>query len=123
MPKPLLAIVGRPNVGKSAMFNRLARRRIAIVEDFAGTTRDRLYTDCEIWNRPCTLIDTGGFDPLEKEGYTPAILSQTQFAIDEADILIFMVDGRVCEAGTPDEMFRNPQQPETKQFLRFFSHT
>jgi len=94
MPKPLIAIVGRPNVGKSAMFNRLARRRIAIVEDFAGTTRDRLYTDCEIWNRPCTLIDTGGFDPLEKEGYTPAILIQTQFGIDEADIIIFMVDGR-----------------------------
>lgn len=76
------------------MFNRLARKRIAIVEDFAGTTRDRLYTDCEIWGRACTLIDTGGFDPLEKEGYTPAILTQTQFAIDEADIIIFMVDGR-----------------------------
>lgn len=94
MPKPLIALVGRPNVGKSALFNRLARRRIAIVEDFAGTTRDRLYTDCEIWGRVCTLIDTGGFDPLEKEGYTPAILTQTQFAIDEAEIIVFVVDGR-----------------------------
>ena len=94
MSKPLIALVGRPNVGKSALFNRLARKRIAIVEDFAGTTRDRLYTDCEIWNRVCTLIDTGGFDPLDKEGYTPAILTQTQFGIDEADIIIFVVDGR-----------------------------
>ena len=94
MSKPLIALVGRPNVGKSALFNRLARKRIAIVEDFAGTTRDRLYADCEIWGRTCTLIDTGGFDPLDKEGYTPAILSQSQFAIEEADIIIFVVDGR-----------------------------
>lgn len=94
MSKPLIALVGRPNVGKSALFNRLARKRIAIVEDFAGTTRDRLYADCEIWGRACTLIDTGGFDPLDKEGYTPAILSQSQFAIEEADIIIFVVDGR-----------------------------
>jgi len=94
MAKPLIAIVGRPNVGKSALFNRLARLRIAIVEDFAGTTRDRLYTDCDIWGRACTLIDTGGFDPLDKEGYTPAILEQTQFAIDEADVIVFLTDGR-----------------------------
>jgi GTP-binding protein len=93
MPKPLIAIVGRPNVGKSALFNRLVRKRIAIVEDLAGTTRDRLYADFDIWSRTCTLIDTGGFDPLEKEGYTPAILAQTQFAIDEADLIIFLLDG------------------------------
>jgi GTP-binding protein len=94
MSKPLIAIVGRPNVGKSALFNRLVRKRIAIVEDLAGTTRDRLYAEFEIWGRVCTLIDTGGFDPLEKEGYTPAILTQTQFAIDEADLIIFLLDGR-----------------------------
>ena len=64
------------------------------MEDLAGTTRDRLYADCEIWARVCTLIDTGGFDPLDKEGYTPAILAQTQFAIDEADVIIFLLDGR-----------------------------
>jgi GTP-binding protein len=92
--KPLIAIVGRPNVGKSALFNRLVRKRIAIVEDMAGTTRDRLYADCDIWGRTCTLIDTGGFDPLEKEGYTPAILGQTQFAIEEAEVIIFLLDGR-----------------------------
>lgn len=94
MPKPLIAIVGRPNVGKSALFNRLVRQRIALVEDLAGTTRDRLYADCEIWGRSCTIIDTGGFDPLDTEGYTPAILAQTRFAIDEADIIIFLTDGR-----------------------------
>jgi GTP-binding protein len=94
MPKPLIAIVGRPNVGKSHLFNRLARQRIALVEDFEGTTRDRLYQGIEIWGRECLLIDTGGFDPMEKEGYTPAILGSTQLAIDEADIIVFMVDGR-----------------------------
>lgn len=94
MSKPLIAIVGRPNVGKSALFNRLARRRIALVEDLPGTTRDRLYTTIDIWGRPCTLIDTGGFDPLEKEGYTPAILASTQLAIDEAEVIIFLTDGR-----------------------------
>lgn len=94
MAKPLIAIVGRPNVGKSLLFNRLARQRIAVVEDLAGTTRDRLYADCDIWGHACTLIDTGGFDPLDKEGYTPAILAQSQFAIDEADIIIFLTDGR-----------------------------
>lgn len=114
MSKPLIALVGQPNVGKSALFNRLAQRRIAIVEDFAGTTRDRLYTDCEIWGRACTLIDTGGFDPLDKEGYTPAILTQTQFGIDEADIIIFVVDGRQ-EPSTLDyeiaQVLRRTQKP------------
>ncbi|MEO6907221.1 MAG: GTPase, partial [Abditibacteriaceae bacterium] len=92
--KPLIAIVGRPNVGKSALFNRLVRRRIALVEDFSGTTRDRLYAECDIWGHTCRLIDTGGFDPTDKEGYTPAIREQSQFAIDEADIIIFLIDGR-----------------------------
>ncbi|RYG70117.1 ribosome biogenesis GTPase Der [bacterium] len=94
MPKPLIAIVGRPNVGKSALFNRLARRRIALVEDFEGTTRDRLYTDIDIWGRQCTLIDTGGFDNFDKEGYTPAILASTQLGIEQADLIVFLVDGR-----------------------------
>ncbi len=94
MSRPLVAIVGRPNVGKSQLFNRLARQRIALVEDFEGTTRDRLYTTIDIWGRAVDLIDTGGFDSLDKEGYTPAILASTQLAIDEADIIVFIVDGR-----------------------------
>ncbi len=94
MPKPLIAIVGRPNVGKSALFNRLARKRIALVEDFEGTTRDRLYTDIDIWGRQCTLIDTGGFDNMDREGYTPAILDSTQIGIEQADLIVFLTDGR-----------------------------
>ena len=94
MSRPLIAIVGRPNVGKSQLFNRLARQRIALVEDFEGTTRDRLYTTIDIWGRAVDLIDTGGFDSLDKEGYTPAILASTQLGIEEADIIVFMVDGR-----------------------------
>ncbi len=94
MSKPLIAIVGRPNVGKSHLFNRLARKRIAIVEDFEGTTRDRLYTNIDIWGRACTLIDTGGFDNFNKEGYTPQILSSTQIGVDEADVIVFLTDGR-----------------------------
>ena len=94
MSRPLVALVGRPNVGKSQLFNRLARQRIALVEDFEGTTRDRLYTTIDIWGRAIDLIDTGGFDSLDKEGYTPAILASTQLAIEEADIIVFIVDGR-----------------------------
>ena len=94
MSRPLVALVGRPNVGKSQLFNRLARQRIALVEDFEGTTRDRLYTTIDIWGKTVDLIDTGGFDSLDKEGYTPAILGSTQLAIEEADIIVFIVDGR-----------------------------
>ncbi len=114
MSKPLIAIVGRPNVGKSALYNRLARRRIALVEDLPGTTRDRLYTNFDIWGRQCTLIDTGGFDSMEKEGYTPAILSSTQLAIDEAEVIIFITDGRE-EATTLDyliaDVLRKTRKP------------
>lgn len=114
MPKPLIAIVGRPNVGKSTLFNRLARKRIAVVENFAGTTRDRLYADCDIWGRPCTLIDTGGFDLYDKEGYAPSIVAQAQIAIDEADIIVFVLDGRE-EPTTLDfdvaELLRRTRKP------------
>lgn len=114
MSKPLIAIVGRPNVGKSTLFNRLARQRIAVVEDMAGTTRDRLYADCDIWGHACTLIDTGGFELGEKEGYAPAIVSQAQLAVDEADIIIFLTDGRE-EPTTLDyevaELLRRTRKP------------
>jgi GTP-binding protein len=114
MSKPLIAIVGRPNVGKSTLFNRLARKRIAVVEDFAGTTRDRLYADCDIWGNTCTLIDTGGFDLYESEGYTPSIVAQAQIAIDEADIIVFVTDGRE-EPSTLDydvaELLRRTRKP------------
>ena len=94
MVKPIVAVVGRPNVGKSTLFNMVAGRRIAIVEDFPGVTRDRLYTDAEWLNRRFTLIDTGGLEPLSQEPMLKQMRIQAEVAIDTADVIIFMVDGR-----------------------------
>ncbi|MCS6861484.1 MAG: ribosome biogenesis GTPase Der [Abditibacteriales bacterium] len=94
MAKPIVAIVGKPNVGKSALFNRLTRRRIAVVEDVPGVTRDRLYADADLNGRICSLVDTGGFDPMEKTGLVPQVVQQTKFAINEADVIVFVVDAR-----------------------------
>jgi len=94
MDKPTVAIVGRPNVGKSTLFNRLARERIAVVESTPGVTRDRLYAEAEAFGRPYTLIDTGGIDPYETDEIKSLARWQAEIAIEEADILIFVVDGR-----------------------------
>ncbi len=89
---PIVAIVGRPNVGKSALFNRLADAPIAIVEDMAGVTRDRLYAEALALGRPYVLIDTGGFDPGSEDPLTKSIASQVRLAIDEADVVICVLD-------------------------------
>jgi len=94
MSKPIIAIVGRPNVGKSALFNRLAKQRLAVVEDFAGVTRDRLYVDTDFDGRTVSLVDTGGFDPTEKEGLMPSVVAQARFAISEAEVIVFVLDAR-----------------------------
>ena len=86
--KPLVAIVGRPNVGKSTLFNRLARRRIALVEDIPGVTRDRHYWDVECEGRFLTLIDTGGFVPGEKDSLLQQVREQAQLAVEECDICL-----------------------------------
>ena len=93
--KPLVAIVGRPNVGKSTLFNRLARRRIALVEDIPGVTRDRHYWDVDYDGRDITIIDTGGFVPGEKDSLLQQVREQAQLAVEECDAIIFVTDARV----------------------------
>jgi GTP-binding protein len=92
MTKPIVAIVGRPNVGKSTLFNRLAGERIAIVEDLPGTTRDRVYADITCGESELTLIDTGGFEPRPDSDIRQKVKHQAEVAIDEADVILFMVD-------------------------------
>jgi GTP-binding protein len=91
---PLVAIIGRPNVGKSTLFNRLLGARQAIVDDLPGVTRDRHYADAEYRGRPFRLVDTGGLDPSATEGMLSLIKQQSQVAIAEADFLILLMDGR-----------------------------
>ncbi|WP_225411284.1 ribosome biogenesis GTPase Der [Stigmatella hybrida] len=92
--KPLVAIVGRPNVGKSTLFNRLAGRRLALVEDEPGVTRDRHYADAQWGDRTFTLIDTGGFVPGEKDSLLKQVREQAQLAVEECDVILFVTDGR-----------------------------
>lgn len=94
MAKPVVAIVGRPNVGKSTFFNKIARKRISIVEDTPGVTRDRIYAEVEWLNIPFTLIDTGGIEPQSKDAIPTQIKRQAEIAIDTADVIIFMTDGK-----------------------------
>ncbi len=92
--KPTIALVGRPNVGKSTLFNRLTRSRDALVADFSGLTRDRHYGVGRIGHKPYILVDTGGFEPLIDSGVMYEMLRQAEQAIFESDAVIFMVDGR-----------------------------
>ncbi|MEB0134057.1 ribosome biogenesis GTPase Der [Actimicrobium sp. CCC2.4] len=92
--KPVIALVGRPNVGKSTLFNRLTRSRDAIVADMPGLTRDRHYGEGRMGERPFLVIDTGGFEPVAKEGIMHEMAKQTRQAVAEADMVIFIVDGR-----------------------------
>lgn len=93
MANPTIAIVGRPNVGKSTIFNRIAGERISIVEDTPGVTRDRIYTTGEWLGREFSIIDTGGID-LGDEPFMDQIKHQAEIAIDEADVIIFVASGR-----------------------------
>jgi GTP-binding protein len=92
--KPVIALVGRPNVGKSTLFNRLTRSRDALVADLPGLTRDRHYGEGRVGDRPFLVIDTGGFEPVAKEGIMHEMALQTRQAVAEADIVVFIVDGR-----------------------------
>ncbi len=92
--KPTVVIVGRPNVGKSTLFNRLTRTREAIVVDAPGITRDRHYGEGRIGGRPYLVVDTGGFEPVAKDGIYHQMARQTRQAVDEADVVLFIVDAR-----------------------------
>ncbi len=112
--KPVVAIVGRPNVGKSTLFNRLVGDRQAIVEDIPGTTRDRLYGDAEWKTTAYTIVDTGGLEPDASEGYSVLIRDQVAVAMAEADVILFMCD--VTTGVTPvdteiAELLRRTERP------------
>lgn len=92
--KPVIALVGRPNVGKSTLFNRLTRSRDALVADLPGLTRDRHYGEGRMGERPFLVIDTGGFEPVAKDGIMYEMARQTKQAVVEADVVVFIVDGR-----------------------------
>lgn len=112
--KPIVAIVGRPNVGKSALFNAIVGKRISIVEDTPGVTRDRIYADTSWLNYEFTLIDTGGIEPESKDIIFSQMREQAQIAIDMADVILFVVDiqsGLQDADGKVADMLRKSQRP------------
>lgn len=114
MSRPIVAVVGRPNVGKSTLFNRLAGERISIVQDTPGVTRDRIYADVEWLKYKFTLIDTGGMEPDAEDVILRQILAQAQIAIDTADVIIFVTDVKqgVTEADSQvANMLRRTKKP------------
>ena len=92
---PIVAIVGRPNVGKSTLFNRLTKTRRALVHDLPGVTRDRLYGQVKAGGREFTLVDTGGYDPPADQAFADEVHAQVELALDQADLVLFITDGRV----------------------------
>ena len=89
-----MAIVGRPNVGKSTLFNKLIGKRLSIVDDTPGVTRDRIYGDCEWLGRHMLLVDTGGIEPYSNDIILSQMREQAQVAMDMADVILFITDGK-----------------------------
>ncbi len=111
---PIVAVVGRPNVGKSTLFNKLCGRRLSIVEDTPGVTRDRIFTDCEWLGKEFTLIDTGGLEPTSGDSMLVEMRLQVELAIDCADAIIFVTDGLTGLTATDSDiadMLRRSNKP------------
>lgn len=130
--KPIVAIVGRPNVGKSTLFNALAGEKIAIVKDTPGITRDRIYADVTWLNHAFTLIDTGGIEPDSKDVILKQMKEQAQIAIDTADVILFMVDvkqGLLDADAKVADMLRKSRKPvllivnKVDDFRKFLNDT
>ncbi|MBR5913712.1 MAG: ribosome biogenesis GTPase Der [Selenomonadaceae bacterium] len=102
--KPIVAIVGRPNVGKSTLFNQIGKKRLSIVDDMPGVTRDRIYMDAVWLDHEFTLIDTGGIEILSKDKILTDIRAQADIAMDEADVIVFVVDGRAGITSSDEEI-------------------
>ena len=114
MAKPIVAVVGRPNVGKSTLFNKLCGQRIAIVEDTPGVTRDRIFGDCEWLGKELLLVDTGGIEPKATEGMLAHMRQQAQIAIDTADCIVMVVDVRTGLTASDEDvahMLRRSHKP------------
>ena len=101
-----VALVGRPNVGKSSLFNRIAKKRMSIVDEQEGVTRDRLYAAADFFGKPFELIDTGGIDPRSTLPFNEEVRMQAMIAIEEADVLVLVVDGRAGVTGLDEEVAR-----------------
>ena len=104
MSKPIVAIVGRPNVGKSTLFNQIGKQRVSIVDDMPGVTRDRISPDAEWPDRAPTMGDTGGLESAESNHILKSMRSQAQIAMEEADVILFLVDGRAGLTSADEEV-------------------
>ncbi len=117
MYKPVVAVVGRPNVGKSTFFNKICGKRISIVDDTPGVTRDRIYADAEWCGHTFTLVDTGGLDSQSDDIFQKDIAQQAKIAIHEADVIVFLVDGRVGVTPNDEEVASILQRSKTPVVL------